>query len=659
MSRGGERSAAATSVAHPAAGSCRVNSKACSWPTAATIAALGLCAFLLLAVRFSPNWIAFYDGLREVRRNDPDAAHQAAIEGAILSGHSNRGLYVIRQSRDLSTEIGDPNHKIVRWRLLVPFLGHFLRLPGWLTLGLAHLGCVALIMTFVAIGSTRSVAAGRTAREGLYLGLVAGASAPFFTSMGWLGYYDSWLALGLVGVAFGRSRWLVGIACVLAPWIDERFVIGLPLALWVRRIQTDPPPKSEWDWFEQQSLLPVLLVCGYAAIRVKLGGTGGSQTVGEYLAQFVFFLKIDFTQRVYGAWAGLRLGWVLIAVAILGMGRAANPARRVQARLLAVGTVVTGMMGLFTALDLSRSMVLLIPVVVLGWMVASRAQGWGRFHVGAMLAIFTLVLPAYHVVGRTSVTVDNGWTPSLPLLTAQNNLGRMYETGDGVARDGVEAVRWYRKAAERGSADAQTNLGAMYAKGDGVAKNDGEAEKWYRLAAKQGMPEAQNNLGAMYASGRGLAKDGVEAIKWYRRAAEQGYAVAQSNLGMMYAQEEGVGKDAAEAVRWYWRAADQGYAAAQNNLGIMYADGRGWRKMAPRRCGGFGGRRRRAMRTHKATSARCLPPAMAYPRISFRPMLGSASAGPRPPPLRGKTWPSSSKRCPANRLPQPPAWRAN
>ena len=30
--------------------------------------------------------------------------------------------------------------------------------------------------------------------------------------------------------------------------------------------------------------------------------------------------------------------------------------------------------------------------------------------------------------------------------TAQSNLGWMYETGEGVAKDPTEAVKWYRKA---------------------------------------------------------------------------------------------------------------------------------------------------------------------------------------------------------------------
>jgi TPR repeat protein len=41
----------------------------------------------------------------------------------------------------------------------------------------------------------------------------------------------------------------------------------------------------------------------------------------------------------------------------------------------------------------------------------------------------------------------------------------MYDTGNGVRQDDAEALKWYRKAAEQGSAPAQDSLGEMYARG--------------------------------------------------------------------------------------------------------------------------------------------------------------------------------------------------
>ena len=119
----------------------------------------------------------------------------------------------------------------------------------------------------------------------------------------------------------------------------------------------------------------------------------------------------------------------------------------------------------------------------------------------------------------------------------------MYDNGEGVPEDDAEAVRWYRLAAEQGTAAAQFNLGIMYDNGEGVPEDDAEAVRWYRLAAEQGTAAAQFNLGRMYANGEGVPEDDAEAMRWFRLAAEQGNATAQFLLGLMYASGEGVPED--------------------------------------------------------------------------------------------------------------------
>ncbi len=53
---------------------------------------------------------------------------------------------------------------------------------------------------------------------------------------------------------------------------------------------------------------------------------------------------------------------------------------------------------------------------------------------------------------------------------AQCELGRRYYNGTGVAKDFVEAMKWYRKAAEQGDAFAQLTLGSSYYFGNDVEK---------------------------------------------------------------------------------------------------------------------------------------------------------------------------------------------
>ena len=82
-----------------------------------------------------------------------------------------------------------------------------------------------------------------------------------------------------------------------------------------------------------------------------------------------------------------------------------------------------------------------------------------------------------------------------------------------------------------------TELGTAFTVGSlGVAKDEVEAVKWYRKAAEQNYAEAQYNLGVCYANGQGVAKDEAEAVKWFRKAAEQNYAHGSMQSGRLLRQ---------------------------------------------------------------------------------------------------------------------------
>ncbi len=168
---------------------------------------------------------------------------------------------------------------------------------------------------------------------------------------------------------------------------------------------------------------------------------------------------------------------------------------------------------------------------------------------------------------------------------AQYEVGRRYQFGKGVATNAVEAIKWYRKAAEQGLAEAQFALGLfMLAYPDiGVEPNLSEAGKWiskaaeqYRKVAEQGNAEAQIKLADCLELTKlvGPKNDAAEAVKWYRKAAEQGNAEAQRRLAECYRKGQGVERDKTEAVKWYQKAAEQGDAEAQLELAICYYFGK-------------------------------------------------------------------------------------
>ena len=61
--------------------------------------------------------------------------------------------------------------------------------------------------------------------------------------------------------------------------------------------------------------------------------------------------------------------------------------------------------------------------------------------------------------------------------------------------DYAEALRIWGQLAEQGQAGAQFDLGLMYANGRGVPQNYLQALFWYRVAADQGYAYARDGVG--------------------------------------------------------------------------------------------------------------------------------------------------------------------
>jgi TPR repeat protein len=157
---------------------------------------------------------------------------------------------------------------------------------------------------------------------------------------------------------------------------------------------------------------------------------------------------------------------------------------------------------------------------------------------------------------------------------AQRSLGNMYEDGKGVVKNEMEAIKWYRRAAEQ-IPRAKCNLAHMYYEGKGVDKNLTTAFELFSQAAEAGGVCAQTNLGLMHARGERVKKDETEALRLFRQAAEQNYPEAQVWLGNMYQYGLGTQKDLSKALELYLKAADAGNANGQMCLGIMYERGEG------------------------------------------------------------------------------------
>lgn len=158
---------------------------------------------------------------------------------------------------------------------------------------------------------------------------------------------------------------------------------------------------------------------------------------------------------------------------------------------------------------------------------------------------------------------------------ARNDLGNCYYGGKGVEKDELEAVRWFWDAAVQGDAEAQNSLGDCYYYGKGVEVNETEAAEWYQGAADKGHADAQTKIGNCYYYGNGVKKDYAKATEWYQKAAIQGNIKAQKKLGDCYYSGRGIVQNYEKAAKWYQKVAEQGYDDAQTKIGNCYYSGKG------------------------------------------------------------------------------------
>jgi localization factor PodJL len=117
------------------------------------------------------------------------------------------------------------------------------------------------------------------------------------------------------------------------------------------------------------------------------------------------------------------------------------------------------------------------------------------------------------------------------LVMAQYRLAKLYEKGEGVARDMAASRAWTEKAAIGGNVKAMHDLAVFFAEGDAGPQSYASAVQWFRQAADFGLVDSQFNLAVLYEQGLGVSKDPAEAAFWFQLAGRAGDAdgVRRSN----------------------------------------------------------------------------------------------------------------------------------
>ncbi len=154
--------------------------------------------------------------------------------------------------------------------------------------------------------------------------------------------------------------------------------------------------------------------------------------------------------------------------------------------------------------------------------------------------------------------------------TAYYYLGKMYAQGLGVEKDEQRAVEYYQKAEKAYNIDAAYELAEMLL-AEAKDKNDERFQtglKYLKRAAYAGQANALNQLGEMYEQGNNVTKDYKSAFGFYLMGALKGDAKSQFNVARLYFSGKGAPQDYENGLKWMSRAARQGYVLAQKELAL-------------------------------------------------------------------------------------------
>jgi len=159
----------------------------------------------------------------------------------------------------------------------------------------------------------------------------------------------------------------------------------------------------------------------------------------------------------------------------------------------------------------------------------------------------------------------------------QSEVGYYFVRGFGVKRDKKKGFRTLQSSASSGSVAAQYHLGDCFRFfGSGTEADEVQAVKYYKMAAEAGHVEALYLYAECWLRGIGVEKNSEYGFALMRTAANVGSADAMRELGDIYCFGlYGVEKDLNESFRRYSEAAKRNDANAMMEVGKCLIFGKG------------------------------------------------------------------------------------
>ncbi|MGB0684396.1 MAG: tetratricopeptide repeat protein [Magnetovibrionaceae bacterium] len=160
---------------------------------------------------------------------------------------------------------------------------------------------------------------------------------------------------------------------------------------------------------------------------------------------------------------------------------------------------------------------------------------------------------------------------------AQNQIGNMYLSGQGVEQDTTRAAKWHEAAAKQGIIDSKVKFGRMLIDGNGIEQ---DAKKGIEIMA-EGVSatmdtDLEREIAQAYLEGRGVEQDIPMAVEWLEKLGRKGDSWAQFQLAKLFYNGTGIKQNMVAAEYWLRDPAGKAnYPLAQYLLGTLYRDGLG------------------------------------------------------------------------------------
>lgn len=164
------------------------------------------------------------------------------------------------------------------------------------------------------------------------------------------------------------------------------------------------------------------------------------------------------------------------------------------------------------------------------------------------------------------------------ILITNKSAEELYEIGryfeyNVKTKDEERANKYYRKAIEKGNADAMCHIANRAISDLDEQKRTELHQKAFELrlkAAENGDSIAMEKLGESYLGYNGIKRDEVKAFKWFKAASDAGNFNAMQRLAGLYRSGIGTAQNFNKYLELLSRAADNGNANAKYELNEYY-----------------------------------------------------------------------------------------